>query len=150
MRCIMIVCVIFFVTPLLAVNAEDLQVYDNYLPRYGDYYRSQDGTLQQHEDYTPQFGNYLKREDGKLQEHENYVPNYGDYYKRDGSRWQKYEDYVPDYGKYLEARLTFFLTINNKTKGSDLHILHNHSDLIESKMANQKKLILLIRLWPVP
>ena len=71
MRYIIIVCVIFFATPLLSVNAEDLQVYDNYLPRYGDYYKSQDSKLQQYEGYTPQFGNYLESENGKLQEHES-------------------------------------------------------------------------------
>jgi len=88
-------------TPFI-VLANDLQVHDDYLPRYGDFYRPRDGTLQEYNDYVPRYGDYLKRERDRLQVYDDYVPDYGDYYKWNGRRWQKYEDYVPDYGDFLE------------------------------------------------
>jgi hypothetical protein len=102
MRYMLVPCVIIFLVLFSLAGAEDLRVFEDYLPRYGDYYRPRDGTLQQYDDYTPRFGNYLKREDGRLQEHEDYLPQHGDYYKWNGSRWQRYEDYLPVFGDYLD------------------------------------------------
>ena len=102
MRQILIMCTVFLLSFISTVTAEELQVHEDYVPRYGNYYKPQDSIFQQYEDYTPRFGNYLKEENGKLQEHEDYVPSYGDYYRKNGSRWQRYEDYVPVYGDYLD------------------------------------------------
>jgi len=56
------ICISF--TPLFPslILAEDLQVHDDYLPRYGDFYRPRDGTLQKYNDYVPDYGDYLEED----------------------------------------------------------------------------------------
>jgi len=61
--------IIVFITfaPLLPspILADDLQVHDDYLPKYGDFYRPRDGTLQ----------NYLV----KIRDEEHYAMVYSNY-----------------------------------------------------------------------
>ena len=78
MRQMPIMCTVFLLSFLSAVASKELQVHEDYVPHFGNYYHKQNSIVQPYEDYIPRFGNYLKEENGKLQEHQDYVPVYGD------------------------------------------------------------------------
>jgi len=60
-KCAIIVFIAFALLLPSLILADDLQVHDDYLPQYGDFYRPRDGTLQEHNDCVPRYGDYLKR-----------------------------------------------------------------------------------------